>query len=234
MCQLPFVRSPLAMFRNVRHSLTRTERGAVSGQVTTTALLALAKRLAIGCLVRRRLTREERVEASARVLGASRCRDGVTIRHLADLHIGSPNCDIELVKSLVAENVANHWYAFLVGDLLDVELKNSKSDVYTQTMTIDEAMDTCCDILTPLADAGLILGAVQGNHNCGFRDGLAGLRAATARNPQWVLGRALDRDGLHLNYIKYLIYVTTCRFGPIPRDSCRVQHQLLRSSGQKG
>jgi hypothetical protein len=92
------------------------------------------------------------------------CRDGVTIRHLADLHIGSPNCDLELVKSLVAENVANHWYTFLVGDLLDVGLKNSKSDVYTQTMTIDEAMDTACDILAPLADAGLILGAVQGNH----------------------------------------------------------------------
>lgn len=92
------------------------------------------------------------------------CKDGVVIRHLADLHIGSPNCDIGLIKRLVAENIENHWYTFLGGDILDVGLKDSKSDVYTQTMTVDKALDKACKLLKPLADAGLILGAVQGNH----------------------------------------------------------------------
>ena len=93
-----------------------------------------------------------------------RCRDGVTIRHLADLHIGSPNMNLSLAKRLVAENVEHHWYTFLAGDLLDVGLKNSKSDVYSQTMTIDEALDCAYSILKPLAAEGLILGACGGNH----------------------------------------------------------------------
>lgn len=92
------------------------------------------------------------------------CKDGVVIRHLADLHIGSPNCDVSMIKHLVAENVENHWFCCLGGDILDVGLKSSKSDCYTQTMTINKALDKAYKLLKPLADAGLILGAVQGNH----------------------------------------------------------------------
>lgn len=94
----------------------------------------------------------------------TQCKDGVTIRHLADLHIGSPNCDVSMIKRLVAENVENHWFCFLGGDILDVGLKDSKSDCYTQTMTVNDALNKAYKLLKPLADAGLILGAVQGNH----------------------------------------------------------------------
>ena len=96
--------------------------------------------------------------------GDPQCADGATIRHIADVHLGSPNADIGLAKRLVAENVENHWYTFLGGDLLDVGLKNSKSDVYTQTMTVDDALDMAYSLLKPLERAGLILGAVGGNH----------------------------------------------------------------------
>ena len=91
-------------------------------------------------------------------------RNGVTIRHLADLHLGSPNCDVDLVETLIQENVSNHWHTFLVGDIFDVGLKNSKSDVYTQTDTLSGCFETAVELLQPLADSGLILGVVQGNH----------------------------------------------------------------------
>lgn len=92
------------------------------------------------------------------------CADGATIRHIADCHLGSPNCDLDLVNSLVQENVANHWYTFLVGDLWDVGLKDSKTDVFTQTGTITYWLDEAVEIFKPLAENGLILGVVQGNH----------------------------------------------------------------------
>lgn len=92
------------------------------------------------------------------------CNDGVTIRHLADFHLGSPSCDEELVKQLIAENVANHYYTFLLGDLLDVGIVGSKSDVYTQTGTVGYWLNKAVELLQPLADAGLILGMVSGNH----------------------------------------------------------------------
>lgn len=92
------------------------------------------------------------------------CKDGVTIRHIADTHLGSPQCDEDYVRALVDENIKNHWYTFLCGDLLDVGLKDSKSDVYTQTGTVGYWLDKAVDIFRPLAENGLILGVVSGNH----------------------------------------------------------------------
>lgn len=151
---------------------------------------------------------------------------GVTIRHLADLHIGSPNANLALAKRLVSENVENHWYTFLVGDMLDVGLKNSKSDVYTQTLTIDDALECAYAILKPLAREGLILGAVSGNHEARLmRDaGVDLTRALMSRfdlldryNPSAVLavvqvgsqGQAGGRKGGRYNWAyNYVVHVT--------------------------
>jgi hypothetical protein len=52
----------------------------------------------------------------------------------------------------------------LLGDLLDVGIVGSKTEVYTQTGTVGHWMNTAVDLLKPLAEAGLILGMVSGNH----------------------------------------------------------------------
>ena len=88
--------------------------------------------------------------------------DTVNIYPLYDVHMGER----------IAENVLKEWrrevlsqpnnYVILGGDLLNMALKNSKSDVYGERMTPGEQIDKMVDFLMPIKDR--ILGAVPGNH----------------------------------------------------------------------
>jgi len=56
-------------------------------------------------------------------------------------------------------------YVLLMGDLLECGLTNSVGDsVYAQNLNPQEQMEEVIDILTPLAEAKLILGLHEGNH----------------------------------------------------------------------
>ena len=89
----------------------------------------------------------------------------IHIYPISDVHLGSPDHNkkafMQFVDKILSDPIG---YCVLVGDLCDTALKNSKSDVYTSTMTIMEQLQTAADLLKPLADAGRILGAVGGNH----------------------------------------------------------------------
>lgn len=88
--------------------------------------------------------------------------DSINIYPLYDVHFGER----------IAENVLKEWrkevlsqpnnYVILGGDLMNIALKNSKSDVYHESMTPGQQLDRVVDFLTPIKDR--ILGAVPGNH----------------------------------------------------------------------
>lgn len=88
--------------------------------------------------------------------------DTVNIYPLYDVHMGER----------IAENVLKEWrrevlsqpnnYVILGGDLLNMALKNSKSDVYGERYSPGEQLDRMVEFLLPIKDR--ILGAVPGNH----------------------------------------------------------------------
>ena len=89
--------------------------------------------------------------------------DYLNIYPLGDVHIGSKECDIELLKEWV-EMVKNdpNGAVVIVGDLLNNGLKNSKSNVYEEVLTPMQQKDLCFEILNPIADK--ILAGCSGNH----------------------------------------------------------------------
>lgn len=82
---------------------------------------------------------------------------------LSDLHVGDKNCNIDLIKQLI-DSVKNkqNRYAVLLGDLMNTAITGSKSDVYSETMSTQEALDKCVELLEPIKSK--ILAVVPGNH----------------------------------------------------------------------
>jgi predicted phosphodiesterase len=94
----------------------------------------------------------------------------VHIYGLADWHIGSKECDMDLINKTVKTILEDPCgYAVIAGDLMDNGLKNSKTNVYEQVMQPWEQKEKVCEILRPLAKAGKILCATDGNHEARSR-----------------------------------------------------------------
>ena len=89
--------------------------------------------------------------------------NSIMILPLGDIHIGDPNCDLELLKECI-EFIKNtdNCYTILNGDLMNNGLKSSKSDSYIETMTMEEEQDLLIELLSPIKDK--ILYMTQGNH----------------------------------------------------------------------
>ena len=82
---------------------------------------------------------------------------------LSDVHIGSAECDLNLFKKTI-EFIKNtpDMYVILLGDILDTALKTSKTDIYSEVMTIADAQKLAIELLTPIKDK--IIGMAPGNH----------------------------------------------------------------------
>lgn len=87
----------------------------------------------------------------------------VTIYPIADLHIGSPECRIEAWYEFI-EKLKNEPRSYIViaGDMMDNGLKNSKTNVYGQTMRPRDQKRWLVQELMPIRDK--ILCIVEGNH----------------------------------------------------------------------
>lgn len=82
---------------------------------------------------------------------------------LADLHIGDANCNMDLIKQMIDKiQYTGNRYCVLLGDLMNTAIAGSKSDVYRETMTSQEALDKCVELLEPIKSK--ILAIVPGNH----------------------------------------------------------------------
>lgn len=84
---------------------------------------------------------------------------------LADTHIGDSHCDMELINNTIQRILDSpNTYTILDGDLLNVALAGSPSNVYRETMSPSDQLIKCSEMFQPLADAGKILACLPGNH----------------------------------------------------------------------
>ena len=89
--------------------------------------------------------------------------DHLTIYPLGDVHIGSKEFDSELFN-LWIEMVKNdpNGAVVIIGDMMNMGLKNSKSNVYEETLSPMAQKELCYELLLPIADK--IIGGCSGNH----------------------------------------------------------------------
>ena len=92
-------------------------------------------------------------------------KEDINIVPLGDLHIGSQQCNISKIKSVV-DSILNteNKYCVLLGDLCDTGLKNSKTLVYEEIVPVSEQLIIVEKLLRPLVEKGKILAMVSGNH----------------------------------------------------------------------
>lgn len=90
-------------------------------------------------------------------------REDIEILPLADLHIGSKECDIKLIKETI-DYIKNtpHVYTILNGDIIDNTLINSVGVPYDNDLQPMEQLKTAIDLLEPIKDKILVVTA--GNH----------------------------------------------------------------------
>lgn len=87
----------------------------------------------------------------------------VELHTFGDWHIADAHCDMATIKAEI-EQVKNtsNAYCILNGDLCNTALKTSVSDIYSETMSIMEQINTCLSLLEPIKDK--ILFITTGNH----------------------------------------------------------------------
>lgn len=89
--------------------------------------------------------------------------DHLNVYPIGDVHIGSAEFNQELFKewAKMVENDPN-GAAVIVGDMMDMGLKNSKTNVYEQVMNPMQQKELCYQLLLPIKDK--ILAGCSGNH----------------------------------------------------------------------
>lgn len=87
----------------------------------------------------------------------------LTIIPISDVHIGDKSADLKAFKE-VLERIKNEpdTYTILNGDLCNIALKNSKSDVYSEDLTPMEQVLQVINFLEPIKDKILVMS--NGNH----------------------------------------------------------------------
>ena len=87
----------------------------------------------------------------------------INIYPLGDVHLGSKECNMELLTQWVETVAADPLgYVVIVGDMMNMGLKNSRSNVYEEILNPAEQKELCYRVLNPIADK--ILAGCSGNH----------------------------------------------------------------------
>lgn len=89
--------------------------------------------------------------------------DKITIIPISDVHIGDKTANLKAFKEVI-ERIKNepNTFTILNGDLCNIALKNSKSDVYSDEMTPMEQVLQIINFLEPIRDKILVMS--NGNH----------------------------------------------------------------------
>lgn len=87
----------------------------------------------------------------------------INIYPIGDVHIGSKECDIELFREYINTVQSDpNGYAVIIGDMMNMGLRNSKSNVYEEKLSPMEQKELCYELLQPIGDK--ILAGCSGNH----------------------------------------------------------------------
>lgn len=82
-----------------------------------------------------------------------------------DVHLGHPQCQIEKAKAMLDYAIKRGAYVIGMGDYLESGTRESVGDsVYQQKLNPQEQMEQMIEILRPVAEAGLLIGLLEGNH----------------------------------------------------------------------
>lgn len=82
---------------------------------------------------------------------------------IGDVHLGSKECDMNLLyqwRKMVKNDP--HGRVVIIGDMMNMGLKNSKSNVYEEILTPMQQKEVCYEFLKPIKDK--ILAGCSGNH----------------------------------------------------------------------
>lgn len=87
----------------------------------------------------------------------------INLYPIGDVHIGSKECNINLFRWYI-HRIENdpYGYAVIVGDIMNMGLKNSKSNVYEEVLSPLEQKEWCYELLLPIKDK--IIAGCGGNH----------------------------------------------------------------------
>ena len=87
----------------------------------------------------------------------------LNIYPIGDVHIGSKECNIEsLEKWVKAVESDPYGVVVIIGDLMNMGLKTSKSNIYEEVLSPLEQKKLCYEIFKPIAPK--IIAGVSGNH----------------------------------------------------------------------
>lgn len=82
-----------------------------------------------------------------------------------DLHIGSPYAAISKIEKWIPWILENNAWVIGMGDWTEAATRYSVgAGVYEQTMTVDDQIEYLHKLFKPVADKGLLLGIIEGNH----------------------------------------------------------------------
>ena len=89
--------------------------------------------------------------------------DHLNMYPIGDVHIGSKECDLELLKQWVdvVKNDPN-GVVVVIGDMMNMGLKNSKSNIYEELLSPMQQKEVLYELLLPIADK--IIAGCPGNH----------------------------------------------------------------------
>lgn len=92
-------------------------------------------------------------------------KDYAEVVFLGDCHLGSPQFDKPRFLGMIDYCLKNSIYVFLMGDLIEMATRYSVgAGVYEKSSIGQSQFDIMIDWLMPLANKGLILGSLTGNH----------------------------------------------------------------------
>jgi len=91
-------------------------------------------------------------------------KDYAEVVFFGDLHFGARECDIERAKRMLEYCEIHRIYLFLMGDLMEASTRYSVGSGVYEQLSPQKQLDFIIDLLKPLADEGLILGTLSGNH----------------------------------------------------------------------
>lgn len=84
---------------------------------------------------------------------------------LGDAHYGSPQFDQPRFLNMIAYCLKNNVHVLLMGDLCEIATRHSVgAGVYEQQSPAEQQHEQMVKWLRPLADKGLVLGTLAGNH----------------------------------------------------------------------
>ena len=87
----------------------------------------------------------------------------INIYPLGDVHLGSKECNTDLLRKWLKMVYDDPFgYVVVVGDLLNMGLRNSKTNVYEEVLNPQQQKELCYELLKPIK--GKILAGCSGNH----------------------------------------------------------------------